>query len=302
MVAARQFQSQVDSGVLSPEKETVYWGSLGSGGAVGLSAAPLEVGGVLERSLFSQKDSVVLTSATLSTQGSFHYMKERLGLEGEEMMLGSSFNYPASTLLYIATDIPKPDSPGYQAQVEGCLVELCRAIGGRTLVLFTSHAALRSTQAAIRPFLEESGLLVLGQGVDGSPEQLLATFRGSPRAVLLGTSSLWEGVDVAGEALSVLVIPRLPFSVPTDPVFAARSEMYEEPFTSYVLPQAALRLKQGFGRLIRRRSDRGVLVILDCRLKSKRYGAAFLESLPPCTVRSGPSGKISGEVVGWLGG
>ncbi|MFQ5826717.1 MAG: helicase C-terminal domain-containing protein [Dehalococcoidia bacterium] len=303
MVAARQFQGQVNSAVLSPERETVYWGSLGPGGAVGLSAAPLEVGEVLERLLFSQKDSVILTGATLSTQGSFQYVRERLGLEeGEEMMLGSSFDYLASTLLYIATDIPEPDRPGYRQAVEGCLVELCRALGGRTLVLFTSHAALRSTQAAIRPFLEESGLLVLGQGVDGSPEQILATFRDSPGAVLLGTSSFWEGVDVAGEALSVLVIPRLPFSVPTDPVFAARSEMYEEPFTSYVLPQAALRLKQGFGRLIRRRSDRGVLVILDCRLKSKRYGAAFLESLPPYTVKSGSASEIPGEVVRWLGG
>jgi DNA polymerase-3 subunit epsilon/ATP-dependent DNA helicase DinG len=108
-------------------------------------------------------------------------------------------------------------------------------------------------------------------------------------------------VDVAGEALSVLVIPRLPFSVPTDPVFSARSEGYEEPFNSYALPQAALRLKQGFGRLIRRRTDRGVLVGLDCRLKNKRYGSVFLESLPLCTVKSGPMARIPAEVLGWLG-
>ncbi|MEE8472128.1 MAG: helicase C-terminal domain-containing protein [Dehalococcoidia bacterium] len=297
-----ELQGQIDAGVLSPDTEMVYWGYRGQGGAVGLCGAPLGVGGLLERDLFSQKDSVVLTSATLSTQGSFNFIKERLGLEeGEEMMLGSSFDYQASTMIYIATDIPEPGRPGYRQAVEGCLVDMCRAVGGRTLVLFTSHAALRATQEAIRPQLEESGLLVLGQGVDGDPGQLLNTFRDSPRSVLLGTSSFWEGVDVAGEALSVLVIPRLPFSVPTDPVFSARSEGYEEPFMSYALPQAALRLKQGFGRLIRRRTDRGVLVGLDCRLKNKRYGAVFLESLPQCTVKSGPVARIPGEVLGWLG-
>ncbi|PIU54952.1 MAG: hypothetical protein COS88_05980 [Chloroflexi bacterium CG07_land_8_20_14_0_80_51_10] len=181
------------------------------------------------------------------------------------------------------------------------LVSLCRAMGGRCLALFTSHAALRATQAAIRGPLEEDDILVLGQGVDGSPRQLLASLRSNPRTVLLGAASFWEGVDVVGEALSVLVIVRLPFSVPTNPIFAARSETFEDPFNEYALPQTAFRFKQGFGRLIRSKSDRGVMVVLDSRLVIKNYGQVFLKSLPSCRVERGPSRNLPNAVKGWMG-
>jgi len=186
--------------------------------------------------------------------------------------------------------------------VEQVLIELCHATQGKALALFTSYAALRASYEAIRAPLRGEDTLVLGQGIDGAPRQLLQTFKSNPRTVLLGTSSFWEGVDVVGEALSVLVMARLPFSVPSDPVVAARSELFDDPFNEYAIPQAVLRFKQGFGRLIRSRSDRGVIVVLDRRIKSKPYGAAFLGSLPLCVVKIGPARHLPQEAVAWLEG
>jgi DNA polymerase-3 subunit epsilon/ATP-dependent DNA helicase DinG len=141
---------------------------------------------------------------------------------------------------------------------------------------------------------------VLGQGIDGAPKQLLAALRESHRTVVLGAASFWEGVDVTGEALSLLVITRLPFAVPTDPIYQARSELFDMPFEQYAIPQAILRFKQGFGRLIRRKSDRGVMVVMDRRLRSKQYGDAFLRSLPACNLREAPLRELPGEVAAWL--
>ena len=176
---------------------------------------------------------------------------------------------------------------------------ILQATGGRTLVLFTSHAALRAAHEFLRPRLPH--LTVLGQGIDGGRQQLLERFREGEGTVLLGTSSFWEGIDVVGEALSCLVIVKLPFSVPSDPVFAARSEQFGDPFGEYALPQAVLRLKQGFGRLIRSGSDRGVVAVLDSRLWTKRYGPVFLRSLPPATQRRCSWHDLGGLIQGWLG-
>ncbi len=297
-----ELRRQINSVISSPEADSVYWTSLGrQDNAITIRAAPLRVGELLEKSLFSRKESVILTGATLSTENNFKYIKERLGLEDVgELLLGAPFDYMRSTMIYLPYDIPQPGRPDYQPAVEQVLVDLCRATQGRSLVLFTSHAALRATCAAIRFPLEEEQILVLEHGVDGSPKRLLSTFKTNPKAVLLGTASFWEGIDVTGEALSVLVIVRLPFSVPTDPVFAARSEMLDDAFNQYALPQAILRFKQGFGRLIRSKTDRGVIVILDRRLQTKYYGSAFLKSLPPCTVKRGPSRNLPLEAVSWL--
>lgn len=292
---------QTNSIIANPEPDSICWISL-NGGAFSLCAAPLEVGPLLEKLLFASKDCVVLTGATLSTEGTFEYIKERLSFrDTNELLLGAPFDYMRSTMIHIPQDVPEPGKPGYQPLVERIVTDLCRATKGRTLVLFTSHAALRVTHAAIRSLLEEEGILVLGQGVDGSPNQLLSIFKTRPRTVLLGTASFWEGIDVVGEALSVLVIARLPFSVPTDPIFAARSEIFDDAFNQYALPQAILRFKQGFGRLIRSKTDRGVIVVLDRRIEIRGYGAAFLDSLPPCVVKSGLSRNLPEEVAWWLG-
>lgn len=298
----KELRQRIDSLISHPDSDSIYWLTIDSQtNAIGMYSAPLNVGRVLEESLFSTKDCVVLTGATLSTEGTFEYIKNRVGLEYTgELLLGSPFNYLNAAMIYITNDVPEPGSSGYQQAVERALLDLCRACKGRTLVLFTSYSALRATQAAIQPSLEAEGILVLGQGVDGPPKQLLATFKSNPNTVLLGTASLWEGIDVVGEALSILAITRLPFNVPTEPIFSARAELFDDPFNQYAIPQATIRFKQGFGRLIRSKTDRGAVVILDRRIQTKRYGSAFLDSVPLCTVVKGPSRDLPAAILGWL--
>jgi len=293
---------QLDAFVMHPDSANVYWFVIaGHNDGIEFHSAPLSVADALQKFVFSCKDSVVLTSATLSTGGTFDYTRGRLGMEGgSELLLGAPFDYKASTLVYLPHDIPAPTHPAYQEAFQNALIGLCRASRGRALVLFTSHSSLRATLAAIRAPLEEEGILVLGHGVDGSPKQLQAALRENPATVILGTASFWEGIDVVGEALSVLAIARLPFNVPTDPVFSARSALFDDPFNQYAIPQAAIRFKQGFGRLIRSKDDRGVVVIFDKRVQSKRYGATFLESVPECTVRRGLAKDMPAAVTRWL--
>jgi DNA polymerase-3 subunit epsilon/ATP-dependent DNA helicase DinG len=256
----------------------------------------------MQRYLWHEKASVILTSATLTAAGEFDYLRGRLfAEEADELALGSPFDYESSVLLYIANDISEPgDRQGHQRGVEIGLINLCRATGGRALVLFTSYEQLRRTSAAISPQLAKDDILVYEQGEGASPHSLLENFRSAERAVLLGTRSFWEGVDVPGEALSILVIVKLPFDVPSDPIVAARSETFEDPFNQYSLPEAILRFRQGFGRLIRTQSDHGVVVILDRRVLTKRYGQLFLDSLPTCTVRQGPLANLPKMATQWL--
>lgn len=254
-----------------------------------LNAAPLSVAEILQAQLFAQKQTSILASATISVDHSFAFIKERLGLpEPAELQLDSPFDYEQQALVYIPNDIPEPNQRGYQQIIEDALITLCTATEGRTLALFTSNAALKQTYGGIQDALEQEEIAVLGQGIDGSRRSLLERFKAAPRTVLLGTSSFWEGVDVVGEALSVLVITKLPFSVPSDPIFAARSEQFKDPFNEYSVPQSILRFKQGFGRLIRSKEDRGIVVVLDKRLLTKKYGEKFLHSLPTTRVRTGP--------------
>lgn len=268
-----------------------------------LHDAPLHVGPLLESKLFAAKETVVLASATLSIDGSFDYVKQRLGLDAapvDEIQLDSPFDYQRSTLLYLPNDMPEPSERSYQRALEDALIDLATATGGRMLALFTSNTALRQTYRAIQEPLEDQEIVVLGQGLDGSRRSLLQRFKEHPRAVLLGTSSFWEGVDIVGDALSVLVITKLPFAVPSDPVFAARSELFDDAFTSYAVPQSILKFKQGFGRLIRSKEDRGVVAVLDRRLLSKRYGKLFLGSLPHCTTQQGPLKNLPLAAARWL--
>jgi Rad3-related DNA helicase/DNA polymerase III epsilon subunit-like protein len=266
-----------------------------------VASAPLRVDELLRQRLYEGKRAVVLTGATLSAQGSFDFVRERLGLEdAHELLLDSPFDYRQAALLLVPSDMPEPDSPDYRDALARALIDLARASGGRALALFTSHAALRTAHALTREPLLAEGVEVLAQGIDGSPRHLVQALKSGTRTMVLGTASFWEGVDIAGEALSLLVIARLPFNVPTEPVFAARSAQYDDPFAQYGVPQAALRFKQGFGRLIRSRSDRGVAAVLDRRLVSKPYGAAFLDSLPPCQVREAPLRELPALTTGWL--
>jgi DNA polymerase-3 subunit epsilon/ATP-dependent DNA helicase DinG len=197
-------------------------------------------------------------------------------------------------------DIPEPSQPGYTRRAAEVIGDVADAIGGRTMALFTSHAQLRTTHELLRERMDQAQIVLMGQGIDGPRNRLLQRFKVADRALLLGTASFWEGVDVVGDALSALIIARLPFAVPTDPIFAARSEQFSEPFKQYAVPQSILRFKQGFGRLIRSQSDRGAVIVLDRRILSKSYGTAFLNSLPACTVRPVATASIGMLVAEWL--
>ena len=223
-------------------------------GSLVVTSVPLAVSGLLQENLYNGLSTLVLTGATLQAQGSFAYLQERLGLEdAETLALGSPFDYRRAALVLVPRDMPEPDWPGYLESLSHAIGDLVRGSRGRALVLFTSHSSLRATHQLLSEMLHDEAIQVLGQGIDGSARQLVRTLQSNPNTVLLGTASFWEGVDIVGEALSLLVIPRLPFNVPSDPVFAARSGLYDDPFAQYALPQAVLRFKQGFGRLIGRR-------------------------------------------------
>jgi DNA polymerase-3 subunit epsilon/ATP-dependent DNA helicase DinG len=299
---AEDIRGKLRSFIIQSEDDQIYWMTQEArDGEFVLEIAPMHVGGLLQKRLFSQKESVILTSATLSTQGNFEHISERLGLEDtDELLVDSPFDYPKAVLLCLPRDMPEPNSRSYQEAVQQAIIDVCRAAGGRTMGLFTSHAALQATRTGIREELEGLGFKVFAQGVDGTPRNLLDSFMQSPESVLLGTASFWEGVDIPGGALKALVVARLPFNVPTEPVFAARSQQFEDPFNQYAVPQSVLRFRQGFGRLIRGEEDRGVVVVLDQRILSRPYGRVFLESLPGCTVAKGSLRELSHDVQQWI--
>ncbi len=298
-----ELQDNLNSLVFESQPDRIYWAEVQPDGRrLSLHAAPLHIGPLMERYLWHEKASVILTSATLTAAGEFDYLRGRLFAEDAyELALGSPFDFENAALLYIANDIPEPnDRRSYQRALEHALIRLCQATAGRTLVLFTSYTQLRQTSQAIAPLLAEKDIMVYEQGEGASPHALLENFRTTERAVLLGTRAFWEGVDVPGEALSVLVIVKLPFDVPSDPIVASRAETFEDPFSQYTLPEAILRFRQGFGRLIRTQYDRGVVAVLDRRLLTKRYGRAFTESLPPCSLRVGPLANLPQTAAQWL--
>ena len=296
-------EANITGMISKPISSMVYWIEVQPNqNRLSLNAAPLSVAELVEKHLWHEKRSVILTSATLTTHGEFQYIRNTLGAdEADEMQLGSPYDYESAALLYIASDIPEPNQNGYQQVLDRTIINTAKATGGRMLVLFTSYAALKRTSQAITGTLARDEIYVYEQGDGASPNALLESFKATDRAVLLGTRSFWEGVDVPGDSLSVVFITKLPFDVPTDPLIAARSEIYEDSFNQYYLPEAILKFRQGFGRLIRTASDRGVVGILDKRVLTKQYGRLFLESLPPCTARQGPAANLAREAGKWLG-
>jgi ATP-dependent DNA helicase DinG len=293
----------VTSLVSKPDNLQIYWiEKHPTNNRITLQIAPLHIGPLMETHLWHQKTSVVLTSATLTAHGEFDYLRNRLNAdEANELALGSPFDFENSALLYLINDIPEiSDAHGYQKSMESGLIRLARATNGRMLVLFTSYAQLKKTSQAIASGMADAGIQVYEQGVGASANTLLENFRGAEKAVLLGTRSFWEGVDIPGEALSVLAITKLPFDVPSDPIIAARSETFDDPFNEYSLPEAILRFRQGFGRLIRTQSDRGVVAVFDKRLLTKKYGKLFLESIPQCHVVNGTLADLPKAAARWL--
>ncbi|HET9532860.1 MAG TPA: ATP-dependent DNA helicase, partial [Blastocatellia bacterium] len=262
----------------------VYWCEK-RGRGVFLHATPIDVSGILEERLFSVAHSAVLTSATMTAGSRFDFIKKRLGIQqAHELIVESHFDFESQAVLYLPKRMPDPRNREFlNASVEE-IVQILEATNGRAFVLFTSVASMRETYERVRGLIDFP-IFIQGQG---SKDGLLERFRNTEGAVLFATSSFWQGVDVQGEALSCVIISKLPFAVPTDPVVAARQKHIDEQggnsFFEYSVPEAIITLKQGLGRLIRSTSDRGVLSILDPRVRTKPYGKLFLQSLPPCHI------------------
>ncbi len=270
--------------VRGEEEKFVYWGERRSRG-VFLQATPIDAAGMLNDRLFATTETVVLTSATLASAGSFEFIKSRLGIkDASELVAESNFDYTRQALFYFPPRMPDPRSAEFTRAAASEIGRLLNASRGRAFVLSTSHAQMQALRNLVSPLVD---FPILMQG-EGSRSGLLDRFRETPGAVLFATSSFWQGVDVRGEALSCVIIDKLPFAVPSDPVVAARQLLIDRlggsSFNEYSVPSAIIALKQGIGRLIRSASDRGVISILDPRIMTKSYGRAFLDSLHPCPV------------------
>ena len=293
---------RLDEILLAPHGERkgqVAWLEVAEGKQVVLAIAPIAVQDLVEAGLVRSRRTAIFTGATLRTGSGFRYLRERLGLWDVNIAtVDSPFDYKRNVLLYLPSDMPLPNQPHYQQALEQAVVAAACANAGRTLVLFTSYQQLRTTADAIHTSLERAGISLLQHG-QGSRFRLLREFRRREQAVLLGTRSFWEGVDLPGDELTCLLIARLPFAVPSDPLVAARSAEFDDPFQDYMVPDAVLRLRQGFGRLVRRSTDRGVIVLLDSRAWRRDYGQAFLDALPDCTVRRAPLANLGTAVTGW---
>jgi ATP-dependent DNA helicase DinG len=285
---SQELQVQLSFIMESENRNTVFWIERRRGGPQGrqksntfLQATPIDVGPILKTALFDQLECAVLTSATLAVGGGFEYMRGRLGLEyAREVVLPSHFDYQSQAVFYVPPDLPDPRTPQFVSKAADRIRSLLEITRGRAFVLFTSYAQMNEVYQRLLGELEFPMLL---QG-DAPKTALLQEFRITPNAVLFATSSFWQGVDVQGEQLSCVIIDRLPFAVPSDPVVAARVKSIDaeggNAFFDYQVPAAVITLKQGFGRLIRSLHDRGVLVLLDNRILKKQYGKVFVESLP----------------------
>jgi ATP-dependent DNA helicase DinG len=268
----------------SDATERVYWYEVRSRG-VFLWASPINVSAILADRLFAMVDTAILTSATLSTGGDFQFIRSRLGLHKcGELILDSHFDFSRQAIFYVPKSIPEPKEAGWAEQACGELENILAASAGRAFVLFTSYAQMEAFYHTLQSRIPYPTLI---QG-EKSKSGLLEEFRITPNAVLFATSSFWQGVDVQGEQLSCVVIDKLPFSVPSDPIVAARIRNLNETggnaFYDYQIPEAIILLKQGLGRLIRSRSDRGILALLDKRIVTRSYGRIFLDSLPPAPL------------------
>ncbi|MEW6279128.1 MAG: helicase C-terminal domain-containing protein, partial [Candidatus Eremiobacterota bacterium] len=308
--AASRLQSLAESleFCLFPDSgDWIHWAEAGRRDS-GLAAAPLEVSRLLARELYPKLKTLVMTSATLAVSRRTEFFERRVGLgfhcqRVSRLCVDSPFDYREQAFLGLATDVGEPGGEGFAARSLPGLLTLAQCLGGSTFLLVTSWQQLQQFATLLRRPLQDMGVRLLEQGQAPSA-QLLQEFRAPGPAFLVGTDSFWEGVDVPGEALRCVVLARLPFRVPTDPVVEARSHLVEQQgysaFEAFQLPLAILKLRQGFGRLIRTTTDRGLVYILDHRVHTRKYGQRFLQALPQCTRNAGPFESLVEQGLDWL--
>ncbi|MDM8528502.1 helicase C-terminal domain-containing protein [Anaerolineales bacterium HSG24] len=288
--------------ISEPNEQSIFWVEQEiKNDNCSLHLAPLHVGNLFHEHLLEPKECIVLTSATIRTNNSFSYYQERLHLhEIKQAEVGSPFDYRQNTLVYIPVDIPFPNAQNYLQVLSDSIIDLATRIGGRTLVLFTAYSQLKNVAKIVRKPLGEVGVLTFQQGTGASRRQLIDNFKNAEKAILLGTRSFWEGVDIPGPDLSCVIISKIPFAVPIDPVVSARSETFKNAFSQYSVPVAILSFRQGFGRLNRTKTDRGVVVIFDNRVINKSYGQEFINSLPEVTEYRGPLDNLPDMAQRWI--
>ena len=284
----RELRFNLEFIVAGDSKSFVYWLER-RGRGMFLRASPIDVSGLLQDKLFEKVETVVMTSATLASAGNFNFVRERLGLDEEkteELIAPSSYDYQKQAVLYLPSKMPDPRSPQWADAAAAEVIGILNATRGRAFILSTSLSGMRSLYERVAPEIDFPCFM---QG-EATKSAVLEKFRQTPNAVLFATASFWQGVDVRGEALSCVIIDKLPFAVPTDPIVAARQRFIEDAggssFYEYSVPQAIITLKQGLGRLIRSTTDRGVLSVLDPRLRTQAYGRLFMQSFPPCRITS----------------
>ena len=297
---------QLSQTVLEQSSEEVAWVTREhrKTGDASIQAAPLNVSSHLQP-LWTDRHATVLTGATLGTSATedsaFHYLRERLGIDdASEARYGSPFNFERNCRIYLPTDVRDADDQEHNEWVARAVRSLAEVAGGRTMVLFRSYSAMNQVHRQIKDELEQAGLVLLRQGRDGTAATIVNALRNDPKLVVCGVAALWTGVDIPGDALSLLIMTRLPFVPPHDPVLKARGEQYENEFMEYSLPAAILQFRQGIGRLIRTQSDRGAAVILDGRISSRRYGRHFVDALPPAPVIREPLSRVAEDLREFL--
>ncbi len=297
---------QLSRTVLEQSLEEVAWVTREhrKSGEASIQAAPLNVAPHLQP-LWNDLHATVLTGATLATSAhedsAFAYLRERLGVEdAAEAQYGSPFDYERNCRIYLPTDVLDADDHEHNESVARAVRMLAEAAGGRTMVLFRSYAAMNQVHRQVQSDLEQAGLVLLRQGRDGAAATIVEALRNDPKLVVFGVAALWTGVDIPGDALSLLIMTRLPFVPPTDPVLRARGEQYDNEFMEFSLPAAILQFRQGIGRLIRTQSDRGAAVILDGRITSRRYGRHFIDALPPAPVIREPLNRVAEDLKQFL--
>jgi ATP-dependent DNA helicase DinG len=293
----KTLELDVDSFLRQTQSANVYWVEVEESRkkTVRLKSAPLNVGPDVKRVFFEKYDSVILTSATLSSEGSeekggFDFFSSRIGLDDfDSLKLGSPFDYEKNVTVYIEPDLPEPTAKNFEEAAAETIKKYLRLTRGKAFILFTSYTMLNHIADSIVDWLAEQNIALLRQGAGIDRSRLLHEFKSGPAAALFGTDSFWQGVDVPGEALSNVIIVRLPFAVPNHPLLQGRLEQIRQnggnPFFDYQLPSAIIKFKQGFGRLIRTKTDTGIVVILDSRIIRKAYGQQFLSAIPKCRTK-----------------